>query len=130
MIMGKKKKKMYKLQMEILFLQKCCVTPRALSRKYHNLFLKFLLREDEPPHDIIQLLQSQLSMEYSHIIWVRPHHPLQSPIQLQQNIPKNLKKQKGRQKALSEQMYCFTAQLKARKSTNEEEKIMSTVYVS
>lgn len=106
---GEEKKKKYKLQMVILCLQKCCVTPGALSRKYHNLFLKFLLREDEPPHNVIQLLQSELSMEYSHIIWVRPHHPLQSPIQLQQNIPKNLKKQKGRQKALSEQMfYCTT----------------------
>lgn len=59
------------------------VTTGELSRKNHNLFLKFLLREDEPPHDIIQLLQSKLSVELSHIIRVRPDHPLQTPIQIQ-----------------------------------------------
>uniref|UniRef100_A0A3B1KBU6 CTF8, chromosome transmission fidelity factor 8 homolog (S. cerevisiae) n=1 Tax=Astyanax mexicanus TaxID=7994 RepID=A0A3B1KBU6_ASTMX len=62
---------------------------------------EFLLGEDELPHDIIQLLQGQLSMEHRHLISVGAHHPLQSPIEFQQNIsqdlPKDSKKMINRQ---------------------------------
>lgn len=56
----------------------------------NNLLLQLLLREDEPLHYVIHLLQSQLGMEHSNIIWVGAHHPLQGSIQVQQHITENL----------------------------------------
>lgn len=64
----------------------------AQLRQHDNLLLQLLLREDEPSHDVIELFQSQLGMEHSDVIRIRANHPLQSSVEVQQNLTENLGK--------------------------------------
>lgn len=70
----------------------------------HNLLLKFLLGKNEPPHDVIKLLQCQLGVEHRNIILVRPNHPLQGSVQVQQDITKDLDRKWRRRKISVEKL--------------------------
>lgn len=64
----------------------------ARLRQHDNLLLQLLFGEDEPSHDVVQLFQSQLGMEYSDVVRIRANRPLQSPVEVQQDLTENLGK--------------------------------------
>ena len=61
----------------------------------HNLLLQLLGREQEVPHDLIELLQGQLGMQLGDVIRFQAHHVLQQVIEIPEDVAQHLDGEMG-----------------------------------